>query len=152
MWLSESESVVALVFTWLVMSWCVDLWFMIGKAVLQANFGYMKIGFTYCVQIVTERKRDRIFKITIRQSSISTLLTCMVCRHAHRAGSGPSRVHSHRHRDTGCGGRRRAHDYRPHGDKVVAYDDTDLIHEERERGLEVSYRLSMSVSLVSVCC
>lgn len=80
------------------------------------------------------------------------LLTCMVCRHAHRAGSGPSRVHSHRHRDTGCGGRRRARDYRPHGDKVVAYDDTDLIHEERERALEVSYRLTMSVSLVSVCC
>lgn len=145
MWLSESESVVALVFTWLVMSLCVDLWFMIGKAVLQANFGYMKIGFTYCVQIVTERKRERIFKITIRQSIMLLLLTCMVCRHAHRAGSGPSRVHSHRHRDTGCGGRRRAHDYRPHGDKAVAYDDTDLIHEERERALEVSYRLSMSM-------
>lgn len=156
-WLSESESVVALVFTWLVMSWCVDLWFMIGKAVLQANFGYMKIGFTYCVQIVTEskRERERIFKITIRQSIMLLLLTCMVCRHAHRAGSGPSRVHSHRHRDTGCGGRRRARDYRPHGDKVVAYDDTDLIRGKSEE--RTSFRSELQteyeyVSLVSVCC
>lgn len=42
------------------MSLCVDLWFMIGKAVLQANFRYMKVGFTYCVQIVTARKRQNI--------------------------------------------------------------------------------------------
>lgn len=108
-----------------------------------------------CTDRDWKKERGRIFKITIRQSLVLTLLTCMVCRHAHRAGSGPSRVHSHHHRDTGCGGRRRARDYRLHGDKVVAYDDTDLNHwksKERERALEVSYRLSINVSLVSVCC
>lgn len=29
-----------------------DLWFMVGEAVFQANFGYFKLSFTYCVQIV----------------------------------------------------------------------------------------------------
>lgn len=109
------------------MGLCVDLWFMIRKAVLQANFGYFKFGFTYCVQIVTKNEREGYISNTIGATLPLVLLTCRVWRHAHRAGSGPSMVHSHRHRDRGCGGRRRARDYRPHGDKAVAYDDTDLM-------------------------
>lgn len=60
-----------------------DLRFMIGEAVLQADFWYIKLGVTYCVQVVAV-SLSGLVNINISLVRWLVRLTCRACHHGHR--------------------------------------------------------------------